>query len=186
MHAVSHTRWDVLKFIFSAKPTMFIQWALSAFPDLTPSHNGNAAAEEVGSQALRSIRVQPAAGSAASDGSSLVVICYVGAQKQFVQQLVNVNWTAKLLSIDLLRLRRKQRNLTTSVSFSEKKTNMDILTTRTWWGHNSVFSPFCSVYQSLDCGGSNVKKDARTILSWATSPSSSRKTSQHSKESWVI
>lgn len=50
---------------------MFIQWALSALPDLTPSHNGNVADGEVRSQALRSICVQPAAASAASHGGTL-------------------------------------------------------------------------------------------------------------------
>lgn len=94
---------------------MFIQWALSAFPDLTPSHNGNAAAEEVRSQPLRSISVQPAAGSAAGDEGMLVFICSMKAQKQFVQQLVKVDRMEKLLLTDLWR---KHRNLTTAVSYS--------------------------------------------------------------------
>lgn len=95
---------------------MFIQRALSAFPDLTPSHNGNAAAEEVRSQTLRSISVQPSAGSATSDEGKLVFILFMGTQKQIVQQVV-----------------KDDRNQTTAILhyFFGKKTNMDILTTGT-------------------------------------------------------
>lgn len=131
----SHTCWDVLKFIFCAKPTMFIQWALSASPDLTPSHNGNAAAEDGRSQPLRSISVQPAAGSAAGDEGRLVLIFYMKAQKQFVQQLVKVGEMAKLL----LQTCEESTETWPLLFLPEKKTNMRVLRTGTSWGHISVF-----------------------------------------------
>lgn len=45
--------------------------------------------------------MQPATGSAAGDEGTLVLICYMKAQKQFVQQLVKVGRMAKLLLADL-------------------------------------------------------------------------------------
>lgn len=133
---------------------MFIQWALSAFPDVTPSHNGNAAAEEGRSQAPSSISVQPAAGSVAADDSMLVLICYIRVQKQPVR----VDPNDKAVVTDQLRPAQSTETCTPTL--------LNLL-----WDKDKC--------EQLDnSGGSDVSEDAETILFWAFSPRSSRKTFQ--------
>lgn len=125
-----HTCWDALKFIFCAKPTMFIQWARSASPDLTPSHNGNAAAEDGRSRPLRSISVQPTAGS--GDEGTLVI------WKHRNSLCSNLSKSAEWQSC-CWQTCEESTETWPLLFLPEKKTNMDVLRTGTSWGHLSVF-----------------------------------------------
>lgn len=60
--------------------------------------------------------MQPAAGSAAGDDSTLVLICCIRTQKQFVQQPVKVDPNGKAVVARPIKTCQKHRNLNADAS----------------------------------------------------------------------